>query len=142
MNQNKSSPNSPISNLYDSFCDLSLNDLEEATLILKYKGIDPNKVTDKGMNLVNKLKAKSKIAIAVNDGKQILYDAKILLRDTLQKLENPKEFLVKALQGNSPELAVNFSKLENISIQEIEEMFSESQILDIIKNLKENKNIM
>lgn len=139
MNQNKSSPKNSIDNLYDSFAEIALSDLDEAKLILKQKGIDSNVVVENGLLFINKLKAKAKINLAVSDGKQKLTKATILFRSTVQNLDHPKSVLAKVLQGNFPQLAVNFSKLETISIDEVEQMLTEAQILEIIEKIEKNE---
>lgn len=136
MKPNKSIPLNPIDNLFNSFSEIATNDLDEAITILKQKGIDSDKVVENGIFLINKLKAKAKIQIAVNDGKQKLLIATDLLRKKIQTLENPTQILKDILQGNFPSMAVNFSKLENISINEVEEMLTEAQILEIIEALE------
>lgn len=136
MKPNKSIPLNPIDNLFNSFSEIATNDLDEAITILKQKGIDSDKVVENGIFFINKLKAKAKIQIAVNDGKQKLSIATDLLRKKIQTLENPTQILKDILQGNFPSMAVNFSKLENININEVEEMLTEAQILEIIEALE------
>jgi hypothetical protein len=136
MKPNKSIPLNPIDNLFNSFSEIATNDLDEAITILKQKGIDSDKVVENGIFFINKLKAKAKIQIAVHDGKQKLSIATDLLRKKIQTLENPTQILKDILQGNFPSMAVNFSKLENININEVEEMLTEAQILEIIEALE------
>jgi len=132
--------NESLDNLFEAFSNELTPTKEEMMRELEARGIDASSVAKDGLAFVQKLQARTKIALAKKEMLKRVALAKDALRSLAPKLSiNNKEQLAKMLFGEQANIAVNFNKLNELSDDDIISMLSEVQLLEFLEKLKSDK---
>ena len=131
-------PDSYSEILFTSIIEDLNNSPEMVSETLRENNIDENLVARKGNELAGKLIAQMRIKEAKETKRTMLQKALSLLSNANISLANlnPREELFNLLLGEQKSASFTFSSLQNISNEDILEMLSEFQIIELIEELE------
>lgn len=126
---------------FSSFIDDLNNSPQLVSETLKDCNIDEKTISENANDLAGRLLAQMKIKLAKDKKKGLLSRAKELLAVTKIELQNlnPSEKLYTLLKGNQTNASFTFNSLKDFSEDDMLQMLSEIDLLDLIDELEKAK---
>lgn len=118
-------------------------DLEGVRKEMEERGKNPEELRERGMSFIKRLKGQLRLSAAEEERQKTMSKLEALRSEARRRLEMAEESameLIRQFVGRSgAELSVSFRKLESLDDEEVLELLTEAQLVDLLSEMNDDE---
>ncbi|MBV7529275.1 hypothetical protein [Chitinophaga sp. sic0106] len=123
-----------IDRLIDIQMEMACENQQRLDEMLRCEGFDPEKIGKEGLSFIKSQMFKVVVAKNKINNSGLYEKAVKMLREIAVSTVQTKEAILLQLQAKSPRL--QFNKLENLTVENLQEILNDTEVLDLMSQLE------